>query len=301
MTTLRRLGLGALATFAALQALAAGPAAADKKAPPAPVFPPGVEGGYAPVNGLQMYYELHGPKDAAAPPLVLLHGGGSTISTSFGELLPRLARTRRVIAFEQQGHGHTADVDRPFRFETSADDTAGLLAFLGVERADLYGYSNGGSIAMQVAIRHPERVRRLVVASAMTRRDGLEPAFWDGMRAATVESMPAELREAYLATSPHPKKLEKFHDKCVERMMTFKDWPVEAVRRIAAPTLLIVADRDVVRPEHTVSTFRLLPRGALAILPATDHLTLPKRTDWLAPMIEAFLDAPDTAPAAGGR
>ena len=289
MTKLRRRGLAALVAALAV----AGPVAADKKAPPLPVFPPGVEGGYAPVNGLQMYYELHGPKDAATPPLVLLHGGGSTIGTSFGELLPLLARTRRVIAFEQQGHGHTADVDRPFSFEQSADDTAALLAFLNVERADLYGYSNGGSIAMQVAMRHPQVVRRMVVASAMTRRDGLEPSFWDGMRAATLETMPAELKEAYLATSPHPKKLEKFHDKCVERMMTFKDWPLEAVRRITAPTLILVADRDVVRPEHAVAMFRTLPHANLMILPGTDHMTLPKRTAWLAPILVGFL-TPDT-------
>ena len=301
MTLLRNVRIGGLSRIVPLVAVVAcvatlagsAAAAAAGKEPPPLTFPPGVEGGYAPVNGLQLYYELHGPKDAAAPPLVLLHGGGSTISTSFAELLPLLTRTRRVIAFEQQGHGHTADVDRPFTFEQSADDTAGLLAHLGVERADLYGYSNGGNIAMQVAIRHPERVRRMVVASAMVRRDGLVSEFWESMHTATLESMPAELKAAYVATSPHPKKLQKFHDKCVERMLTFKDWTIEMVRRIHAPTLVMVADHDVVRPEHAVALYRLLPDSQLAILPGTDHMTLVHRADWQASMIEAFLAAPE--------
>jgi pimeloyl-ACP methyl ester carboxylesterase len=116
--------------------------------------------GYAPVNGLSMYYEIHG----TGRPLVLLHGGGSTIDTSFGEVLPSFAKTRQVIAFEQQGHGHTADVDRPFTFEQSADDAASLLRFLEIERADFFGYSNGGNIALQIGIRHPRVVRKLIMA-----------------------------------------------------------------------------------------------------------------------------------------
>src|ERR1051326_8104001 len=119
--------------------------------------------GYAPVNGLRLYYEIHGPANPTQPPLVLLHGGGDTIETSFGHVLPALARTRRVIAFEQQGFGHTADIaERPFGFEQSADDTAALLEYLHIERADLCGFSNGGTIALQVAIRHPQVVRKLV-------------------------------------------------------------------------------------------------------------------------------------------
>ena len=122
--------------------------------------------GYAPVNGLRMYYELYGTADGKSPPLVLLHGGGSTIETTFGKVLPSLAKTRRVIAFEQQGHGHTADIaDRPFSFEQSADDTAALMDHLKVEKADFFGFSNGGNIALQIAIRHPSRARKLVVAS----------------------------------------------------------------------------------------------------------------------------------------
>lgn len=114
------------------------------------------QGLYAPVNGLQLYYEIHGTPNSTKPPLVLLHGGGDTIETSFGHLIPKLAGHRQLIAFEQQGFGHTADIEeRPFRFEQSADDTAALLKYLGIEKADLFGFSNGGTIAYQVAIRHP--------------------------------------------------------------------------------------------------------------------------------------------------
>ena len=131
-----------------------------------------VKSGYAPVNGLQMYYEIHG----AGKPLVLLHGGGSTIETSFGRVIDSLAKTRQVIAFEQQGHGHTADIaQRPFTFEQSAEDTAALLKYLHIDQADFFGYSNGGNIALLMGIRHPDMVRKLIVESAMYKRDGLAP------------------------------------------------------------------------------------------------------------------------------
>ena len=246
------------------------------------------KGSYASVNGLHIYYEIHG----RGRPLVLLHGGGSTIDTSFGRVLPSFAKTRLVIAFEQQGHGHTADVDRPFTFEQTADDTAALLRYLKVERADFFGYSNGGSVALQMAIRHPELVRKLVVASAMFKRDGLNPEFWESMEHATPESMPAELRDAYLRVAPHPEQLRTFHDKSVKRMLEFKDWRPEDLQSIVAPTMVMIGDADVVRPEHAVQMFRLLPHAQLAVLPGTDHMTIVKRADWQVSMIEAFLDLP---------
>lgn len=247
--------------------------------------------GYAPVNGLRLYYEIHGPANPAQPPLVLLHGGGDTIGTSFGRVLPVLARTRQIIAFEQQGYGHTADVDRRFSFEQSADDTAALLAFLRVERADLFGFSNGGTIALQVAIRHPRVVRRLVAASAFFRRDGGEPWFWEAMKNARLENMPIELQEAYRQVAPQPENLRRFHDKAAQRMRDFKDIPAEAIRAIAAPTLVMVGDADVVRPEHAVALFRLLPHAQLAVLPGTDHMAMMQRTDWLVTMLDGFLDS----------
>jgi pimeloyl-ACP methyl ester carboxylesterase len=244
-------------------------------------------GRYADVNGLHLYYEIHG---AGGTPLVLLHGGGSTIETSWGRMLPALAKKRQVIAFEQAGHGHTADRDEPFTFEQSADDTAALLRHLKIEKADLFGYSNGGSIALQVAIRHPQLVRRLIAASAIYRKDGMPEGFWDSMRRASLDSMPAELKEAYRATSPHPERLQSFHDKSVQRMLTFKDWPDDVIRGIAAPTLVLVGDQDVVRPEHAVEMLRLLPHAQLAVLPGMDHMAMVQRVEWQVSMAEAFLD-----------
>jgi pimeloyl-ACP methyl ester carboxylesterase len=247
--------------------------------------------GYAPVNGLRLYYEIHGRPNPAQPPLVLLHGGGDTIETSFGHLLPALARTRQVIAFEQQGYGRTADVDRPFSFEQSADDTAALLAHLRVERADLFGFSNGGTIALQVAIRQPGVVRKLVVASTLFARDGADPAFWEWMKNARLENMPKELQDAYRKVAPRPENLRSFHDKAAQRMRDFKDIAADAIRGITAPTLVLNGDADVVRPEHAVALIRLLPHAQLAILPGTDHAAMMTRTDSLVPMINAFLDA----------
>ena len=273
----------------------------------------GARGKYADVNGLKMYYEIHG---AGGTPLVLLHGGGSTIDTTFGKILPTLAKTRQVIAFEQQGHGRTADIaDRPFTFEQSADDTAALLKHLKIEQADLFGFSNGGHIAMQVAIRHPKVVRKLVVASAGFKRDGHYPEFWEFMKQAKLENMPKELRDAYVKVSPHPEQLPTFFDKSAKRMREFKDWPAEDIRSIKAPTLVMVGDADNVRPEHAVEMFRLLQHAQLAVFPGghgayigevtaarfegsqvrfgvADSKKESKLPELVAAMIEEFLDAP---------
>jgi pimeloyl-ACP methyl ester carboxylesterase len=247
--------------------------------------------GYAPVNGLQIYYEIHGAAKSDEPPLVLLHGGGDTIGTSFGHVLPALARDRQVIAFEQQGYGHTADIaDRPFSFEQSADDTAGLLQFLQVKRADLLGFSNGGTIALQVAIRHPQLVRKLVAASALFRRDGADLSFWESMKGAKLENMPKSLQEEYLKVAPHPENLRMFHDKAARRMRDFKDIPDAAIHTIQSPVLVLVGDADIIRPEHAVALSRLLPRARLGILPRTDHMKLMTRAELLVPMVREFLD-----------
>jgi pimeloyl-ACP methyl ester carboxylesterase len=280
-------------------ASAAHPAGARAGARRASAPAPAPRTGYADVNGLHMYYEVHGTSRGGAPPLVLLHGGGSTIQTSFGALVPLLARTRQVIAFEQQGHGHTADVpERPFSFAQSASDTAALLRLLGIGRADLLGYSNGGHIAIQLALDHPELVRRLVVVSAMTSRDGADPGFWEGFKSATLDQMPRELKEAYLASAPHPEQLPTFFAKSVKRMLEFEGWAPEQVKAIRAPTLLLLGDRDVVRPEHAVWLYRTLPDARLAILPDTDHMAIVQRADVVHPLVEAFLAG---GSAAAGR
>ncbi len=245
--------------------------------------------GYAPVNDLKIYYEIYETPGSSNPPLVLLHGGGSTIQTSFGKLLPSLVKTHRVVAFEQQAHGHTADVDRPFTFEQSADDTAGLLKFLKIDKADLFGYSNGGSIALQVAMRHPQMARKLIIASAMYKRDGFDPQFWESMKHASLESMPKELKDAYLAVAPNPNHLQSFHDKCVQRMLNFKDWRAEDLRAIQSPALIMVGDADVIRPEHAVEMYRIIPHARSAVLPG-NHMTLLQNADMQTPIIEEFLN-----------
>lgn len=252
--------------------------------------------GYAPVNGLQLYYEIHGPADSGKPPVVLLHGGGDTIGTSFGKILPELARTRQIIATEQQGYGHTEDIqERPFTFEQSADDTAALLDYLEIERADIFGFSNGGTIALQTAIRHANVVRKLVTASVFFSRAGGYDWFWEAMRNAQFEHMPEGLKEAYRKVAPKPENLRVMHDKSARRMRDFKDISEETLRGITAPTLIINGDTDVVRPEHAVALLRILPNARLAILPDTPHMQLLARTSVLVPMINEFLDAPESA------
>ncbi|MFP5307062.1 MAG: alpha/beta fold hydrolase, partial [Gammaproteobacteria bacterium] len=182
--------------------------------------------------------------------------------------------------------------ERPFSFEQSADDTAALLDHLGVESADLFGFSNGGTIALQVAIRHPQLVRKLVLASALFKRDGAYPWLWEAMANASLENMPAELQEEYLKVAPQPDNLRLFHDKAAQRMREFRDIPTEALRGIRAPALVIVGDADVIRPEHAVETLRLLPASSrLAVLPGTDHMQVTARTQWLLPAIGDFLDS----------
>jgi pimeloyl-ACP methyl ester carboxylesterase len=224
-----------------------------------------VESGYAPVNGIRMYYEVHGRKSGI--PLVLLHGGGSTIESTFGRVLPFLSEDRRVIALEEQGHGRTSDRDQPVSFETSADDVDALLEHLHVQSADVLGFSNGGSIALQLAIRHPKRVRKLIFASSFTKRAGAIPQLWSFIGQADISNMPQPLKDAFLKVNPDEKKLKTMHDKDARRMQTFKDVPDDAVRSVKAPTLIIMGDRDVATPEHAVELSHLFPNARLLILP----------------------------------
>jgi len=222
--------------------------------------------GYAQVNGLRMYYELHG---AGGTPLVLIHGGGSTIGTNFSRVLPMLSRNRRVIAVEVQAHGHTRDIDRPFTFEQDADDVAALLDSLHVRRADILGFSNGGTTALQIAIRHPGKVSRLVIASSNYKRDGMQAGFWDFMEKGTYADMPQPYKDAYLKINPSQAGVHAMHERDAKRMLAFKDIPDASIRGIQAPTLVVVGDRDVIRPEHALELSRTLPHARLCILPGT--------------------------------
>jgi pimeloyl-ACP methyl ester carboxylesterase len=260
--------------------------------------------GYASVNGLKMYYEIHGLPRDDAPPLLVLHGALATLDM-FGELLPSLATTRQVVAVEQQGHGRTADIDRPLRYEQMADDTAALLEQLDVDRADVFGFSMGGGIAWQIAIRHPSLVRKLVIGSSSYTRahgytaavDNLETTFSPEM----FEGTPIEAD--YLRVAPNPDAFSTLVIKVQQLTMEAEDVPAEAIEAITAPTMIIVGDAVIIRPEGAAELFRLrgggvpgdyvgLPAARLAVLPGTTHMTLPTRTEWLRSMIAEFLDAP---------
>jgi pimeloyl-ACP methyl ester carboxylesterase len=220
--------------------------------------------GYASVNGLKMYYEIHGQGDM---PLVLIHGGGSTIETTFGNILPSLTAQGKIVAVELQAHGHTGDRNGGLSFEQDADDVAGLLAFLKIEKANIFGFSNGGNTAMQLAIRHPEKVNRQIIASAFYQREGFIPGFFEGMKHASLGNMPGPLKEAYLKVASDKSHLQVMHDKDRDRMRSVKDWTDESLQSIKARTLLIVGDRDVVSVEHTVKMSRLIPDASLMVLP----------------------------------
>ena len=256
-----------LATLTLLLAAAGMPPTARAQGGPDPRTAGSPTAGYATVNGLRMYYELHGD---GGTPLVLIHGGGSTIGTNFGRVLPLLSRTRRVIAVEVQAHGHTRDVDRPFTFAQDADDVAALLDSLGAPRADILGFSNGGTTALQLAIRHPTKVHRLVIASANYKRDGMQPGFWDAMAKGTFADMPQPYKDAHLTINPGDDTgLHAMFERDSKRMLAFEDIPDAAIRAIQAPTLVVVGDRDVIRPEHALELVRTLPNARLSILPGT--------------------------------
>ncbi|HZV70844.1 MAG TPA: alpha/beta hydrolase [Saprospiraceae bacterium] len=224
------------------------------------------ETGYAPIGELKMYYEIHGN---GGIPLVLIHGGGSTIRTTFGNILDLFSKSRKVIAVELQGHGHTADIDRPFTFEQDADDVVALLKFLKTDKADILGFSNGGNTTMQIGIRHPEIVNKLVIISSFYKREGFFPGFFDMMENASLKNMPEQLKAAFLKIDPDSSHLQAMHDKDASRMVHFEDWPDEDLKSILAPTLLISADKDVVLPEHAVAMSYVFLNARLMILPGT--------------------------------
>jgi pimeloyl-ACP methyl ester carboxylesterase len=223
-----------------------------------------IKGDRVPVNGIDIYYEVHGSGDV---PLVLLHGGGSTIEVTFGKVLPLFAKARKVIAIEEQGHGRTSDRNAPVKFETSADDVAGLLKHLGIQKADFFGFSNGATVALQVAIRHPALVRKLVHASSFTKRSGAHPQFWEWMKKAEFSNMPQPLKDAYLKVNPDPAKLKTMHDKDAARVRAFKDVPDKDIRAVKAPTLVITGDKDILKLEHAVALSRTFPNARLLVLP----------------------------------
>jgi pimeloyl-ACP methyl ester carboxylesterase len=225
------------------------------------------ERGYSSAE-LPLYYEWHGKADGSRPPLLLIHGGGSTIESNWGRLIPALEGTRRLLAVELQGHGRTGSGTGPASFEGSADGVATLLAELGAGPMDVLGFSNGGQVALQLAARHAETVRRLIVASAPFRRDGMIDGFWEGMAAGTLADMPQVYLDADLAVSGDPAHGERMFHLDREQMLTgFTDFPDNLIASIAAPTLVVAADRDVVRAEHAARLAALIDGARLLIVP----------------------------------
>jgi pimeloyl-ACP methyl ester carboxylesterase len=269
--------------------------------------PSNSQGQYATVNGLRMYYETD-ERDKTRPerpPLILLHGALSTIETDYGPIRAQLRGSRRLVAIEQQAHGHTADIDRPLSYEQMADDTVELLTSLGITQADFFGYSMGGGIALQVGLRHKGVARKIIFAGGAS----FDPTgFYPQLTEAQKTMKPADLAGSpyerdYLRFAPHPEDWPKLVGRVNALDAAWRGIRPEVLRSLTLQTLLIIGDSDVVLPEHTVQMFRLLgggvpgdlvglPRAQLAVLPGTTHATVLQRTNWLISMVTAFLDAP---------
>lgn len=255
--------------------------------------------GYAPVNGLKMYYEIHG----SGEPLVLLHGGFMTITNNWEGWISELSKTRKVIAVEMQGHGRTADIPREPSGENLADDVAALLGFLEISRADVLGYSMGGGVAMQLAVRHPARARKIVVLSAPFRRDGMVQGGSEAIQQITAELFKgSSIESEYKRLSPTPDQFAQFVEHMVAADSNARDLTADQLRSTTAPMFFIHGDADGIRLEHVAEMFRLKgggthgdlgPRSAsrLAVLPDTTHVTLMQRPSTIVPMVNDFLDA----------
>lgn len=252
--------------------------------------------GHENVNGLKMYYQIHGSGDI---PLVLLHGGGSTIETTFGNIIPFFAQNRKVIGVDLQAHGRTSDREAGVTFEQDADDVVTLLQNLGFEKADFLGFSNGGSSVMQIAIRHPHMVRKLVAVAACWKREGLISGFFEFMETASLDNMPLPLQTAFLEVAENKDGLQAMHDKDRDRMRAFTDWPEGKIGSIQAPALIIAGNQDVITIDHAVETAKLIPHAELVILPGIHGACLgeictaragSKMPEFTALMIGEFLD-----------
>jgi pimeloyl-ACP methyl ester carboxylesterase len=255
--------------------------------------------GYASVGDLRMYYDIQGE----GRPLVLLHGGTATIEYSFAGMRPALAQRWTTIAVEQQAHGHTADIDRPLRFEQMADDTAATLRELNIENADVFGWSDGGNVALALALRHPALVRKVAIFGTNANNEGLRPEIWTFMQQAEAQDeaagegeTPPGLRESQERAAPNswPNLVAKVMDQAV----AFEGWSPQQLSGIRAPVLVMIGDRDIVRPEHAAEIYALMPNAQLAVLPGVDHFAPVNEPDKINALITAFFEAPMAEAAA---
>ena len=251
--------------------------------------------GYSNVNGIKMYYEIYGQ----GKPLVLIHGGGSTINTSFGRVIPLLSKNRQLICVELQAHGRTSDRDVAISFVQDADDVAALLKNLQIEKADIFGFSNGGNTALQLAIRHPQLCNKIISASPLLKKDGTFPQFWDFMKNGTFEQMPQPYKDAFIEVNPDSTKLMNMYEKCANRMNNFVEFTDDEIKSIKLSVLLINGDADVATSEHIVAMSKLIPDCKLAIIPGghgaymgeiTTLTPDTKDSEFIVPLIEKFLD-----------
>lgn len=259
--------------------------------------------GYAPIHGLNMYYEFHGEGE----PLILLHGGLCSTAI-FNHLLPLFAKTRQVIAVDLHAHGRTADIDRPIRYEAMADDMADLMKYLHIENADILGYSLGAGVALQTAARHPEMVNKLVLISTAFKREGWYPdirTLMDLMGPATAEAMkPSPLYKTYAGVAPRPQDWVKLATKMADLLRLDYDWSKQ-VAAIQSPTMLVFGDADSMPPSHIAEFFGLLGGGLkdagwdgsgisnarLAILPGVTHYNIIE-SPLLPQVVAPFLGIP---------
>jgi|SRR6185503_3621766 len=249
----------------------------------------------AKVNGMQMYYEVSGKGE----PLVVLHGAYMNIP-NMGAIIPALAKTHRVYALEFQGHGRTNDIDRPITYQNLADDVSAFMDAVGLKKADLFGYSMGAGAALQLAIRHPDKVNRLVVASVAYDAKGFQPEFTAMIPQMSVEMFPPQLEQEYRKLAVNPNGFRALATKLIQLEKEPLAWEAD-VRNLKLPVLIIAGDADVATLEHSVAMFRLLGGGAmgdmgkplaqsrLAILPASSHTAVIDQVNLLQPMIEQFL------------
>ena len=255
--------------------------------------------GYAPVNGLQMYYEIHG---SGGTPLLLLHGGLFNIDLQFGQVLPGLAATRQVIAADFQAHGRTGDIDRSLNTADLASDVVGMLEHLGIAKVDVFGFSVGGAVALFLAIKHPELIRKAVISSVSFHPDGDRHENTEAVGEMKVEMIAGTpMEQEYLAKSPNPDKLQDLLDKLGTYDKGVSGWSDAEVEGIAAPTLITVGDCDAVKLEHAVRFLQLrggdvngdfvgVPSSQLAVLPGSTHFFGMARTALVLDVVTTFLD-----------
>lgn len=263
------------------------------------------ESGHAEVDGLKVYYELHGGSPVGGKmPIVLLHGGMVPIDMAFvPDLIPRFARTRPVIAIEQQGHGHTADRPGPVALERMVADTAGVLKHLGVAKAHFLGHSLGGMIATGMCILHPDQVASATLLGSFYRLDGMLPELvkmqTDPTHVPSEEIIPLLPTEAdfngwkstYEKYNPDPSTFDDVLAKLNVMLGSWPGWTTEQMKSIRAKVLVAIGDNDFTRIEHAAEMYRLIPDARLAVLPNTTHMNIIERGDWLEPMIEERIAA----------